>query len=338
MNIQKTNATQELFDFASISKYVDNLVIVSNENDEFKRLIESGVESKKIIMKSAFKQIVSENKIGIAIENKEIVTKFDLAGAFVDVSIRDAKIVDNNGNKIEVTKQNSSMDKLVEIFLQNIKAVVMLFIELDKSRKSSLNAYNKAINRMTEKIDFISKEEINSAMEMIKYGFKIYQQAVNLYTKIYGNRIDAVNREQFNTFFDVLFKNDKNEFLIRTHRIDENADDSFRVEQNSAIEDVKHIFEIVQLYIKTFSIIDWNESRKKSLNAYSIALNEILDRVDPCSETDINAATLNIKNGLMTFQHGLNLFSGTNDATKYTRRSMPFSVALSRAIGRLIEN
>lgn len=347
VSIHKTNLAKELFDLASISKHVDNLVVVSNEDDDLNDLIKSGVESKKIIMKLPMKGLGSANKNGVAAENREFVskhlnssvTKFDLAGAFVDVSIRVAKSVDNNETKNEVTSQSWSMDHVVEIFLQNIKAVVMLFIELDKSRKSSLIAYNKAINRMTEKMDFSSEEEINSAMETIKYGFKIYQQAANLYTKIYGNRIDAVSREQFNTFFDILFKtNDKSEFLIKTHRLDGNADGSIKVELNSAIEDAKHIFEIVQLYVKSISIIDWNESRKKSLNAYSIALNEILDKINPCSETDIDAAMLNIKNGLLVFQHGLNMFSETTDTTKYTRRSMPFSVSLSKAIGRVIKN
>ncbi|XP_055319556.1 uncharacterized protein LOC129577118 [Sitodiplosis mosellana] len=333
----------EMFDFVSISKYVDYLVIESNEEDG---LIKSGVSSKKLVTELTLKQFMSDDKIGQSLDivNRELVAKnmnnvnpkLGLAGIFVDVSFRNP-LRNENKSQLEIMMQNMHMDNLVQILLQNIKAVVMLLIEIDRPRKNSLKAYNKAINRMTEKIDQFSRAEINSAMQSIKSGFKIYQQGLNLYSQISGNRI--MPQMVSSALAEVLFKeDDETEIQNRVNIFDGNTDPFFKAELNSAVEHAKDVFEIVQLYMKTFSIIDWNESRKKSLNAYSIGLNKILDKIDPCSDTEINSAMLNIKYGLKVCQQGLNMYSGISDTNEHTTRSMPFSMFLSKAIDKVIEN
>lgn len=340
-----------MYDFALISKYVDYLVIESNVDDEFNMLMEMGVSSRKIIMKLPLSQMVSfdhENKMeqSIIVNTmakylKNVIRKYGLAGVFVEILFKNPI---NTESQLEIITKTldptmNSMDNLIKLISLPIKAVVMLAIEVNEPKKTSLNAYNQAINKMTEKYDVCPESEVNSAMENIKFGFNMYQNGVKLYAKLFGNSIDYAKSKQ--NWSSALFKSlfgDETESQAKTNKID-NINPIFKADLDLEVKNYKFIFEAAQLYVKLFSTTGVYGYHKEKLNAYSKAINIILKRLDTCSEEEVKLAEGNIKSGLIMFKTGLRMFSnlmGTNDDTNISR-SLSFSTSFSKAIDTLIE-
>lgn len=340
-----------IYDFASISKYVDYLVIESNTDVEPNMLMEMGVSLRKVIIKLPLNQLVSfdlenrmEQSLSLDIMGKLLknaIRKYGLAGVSVEILFKNPI---NTESQLELITKTldptmNSMDNLIKLISLPIKAVVMLAIEINEPKRSSLNAYNQAINKITEKYDVCPEAEVNSAMENIKFGFNMYQNGVNLYTKLFGNSIDYSKSKK--NLSSALFKSlfgYETESQVKTNKID-NMNPTFKAELDLEVKNFKFIFEAVQLYVKLFSTTGVYEYHKEKLNAYSKALNIILKRLDTCSEAEVKLAEGNIKYGLKIFKTVLNMFSnlmGTNDNTKISR-SLSFSTSFSKAIDTLIE-